>query len=78
MQEISEGLEDHGEKLRKDRPSHSLKDNTEELCLEGWQEASQVCTQEERVYKRRHLVISQTSSGRTDGRDSPRRSRESP
>jgi hypothetical protein len=32
-------------KLRRDRPSNLLKDSAEKLCLEGWQEASQVCTQ---------------------------------
>jgi hypothetical protein len=32
-------------KLRRDRPSNLLKDNVGKLFLEGWQEASQVCTQ---------------------------------
>jgi hypothetical protein len=32
-------------KLRKNRALDLLKDSAEKLCLEGWQEASQVCTQ---------------------------------
>jgi hypothetical protein len=32
-------------KLRKNRALDLLKDSVEKLCLEGWQEASQVCMQ---------------------------------
>jgi hypothetical protein len=31
-------------------PSNLLKDSIEKLCLEGWQEASQVCTQVDKFY----------------------------
>jgi hypothetical protein len=47
-----------GKSLGMIAPSNLSKDNVETLCLEGWKEASQVCTQVDKFYGRTlsHLV----------------------